>query len=154
MKFGISYSTSVYGIDPDRIVAYAQHAEACGLESFFMPEHIALYPGAMLGGTTISPSLPIADPLQCLGFVAAATERILLGTAVQLVPYHHPVILAKTARDDRRSIEGSDALVYAPDIRPGEMVITALLSSPGRDLLNAPTVSVRIAEESTPHHVE
>ena len=39
--------------------------------------------------------MPIADPLECLSFVAAATERILLGTAVLLVPYHHPVILAK-----------------------------------------------------------
>src|ERR1700736_4743241 len=45
--------------------------------------------------TAIPPSLPIADPLECLSFVAAATERLLLGTAVLLVPYHHPVVLAK-----------------------------------------------------------
>jgi alkanesulfonate monooxygenase SsuD/methylene tetrahydromethanopterin reductase-like flavin-dependent oxidoreductase (luciferase family) len=35
------------------------------------------------------------DPLDCLSFVAAATRRILLGTAVLLLPYHHPVVLAK-----------------------------------------------------------
>jgi probable F420-dependent oxidoreductase len=95
MKFGVSYSTGVYGMDPDWMVAYAQHAEACGFESLYVPEHIGLYPGAMLGGTAIQPSLPIADPLQCLGFVAAATKRILLGTAVVQLPYHHPVLLAK-----------------------------------------------------------
>jgi alkanesulfonate monooxygenase SsuD/methylene tetrahydromethanopterin reductase-like flavin-dependent oxidoreductase (luciferase family) len=120
MKFGISYSTSVYGIDPDRIVAYAQHAEACGLESFFMPEHIALYPGAMLGGTTISPSLPIADPLQCLGFVAAATERILLGTAVQLVPYHHPVILPKRLATIDALSKGRMRLFTHPTLGPAK----------------------------------
>jgi hypothetical protein len=31
-------------MDPDRIVAYVQHADACGLESFYMPEHIAFIP--------------------------------------------------------------------------------------------------------------
>jgi alkanesulfonate monooxygenase SsuD/methylene tetrahydromethanopterin reductase-like flavin-dependent oxidoreductase (luciferase family) len=43
----------------------------------------------------LPPSLPYADPLDCLSFVAAATRRILLGTGVPLVPYHHPVVLAK-----------------------------------------------------------
>jgi probable F420-dependent oxidoreductase len=95
VKFGISYNTGFLGADPDKIVACAQHAEDCGLESFYMPEHIALYPGAMLGPAEIPPSLPIADPLQCLGFIAAVTRRILLGTGILLVPYHHPVVLAK-----------------------------------------------------------
>jgi probable F420-dependent oxidoreductase len=95
MKFAISYSTPFYGVDPDKIIAYAKHAEDCGFESLYLPEHIALYPGAMLGPTEISPSLPFADPLDCLSFVAAATQRIVLGTGVLLLPYHHPVVLAK-----------------------------------------------------------
>jgi probable F420-dependent oxidoreductase len=95
MKFAISYSTPFYGVDPDRIMAYAQHAEACGFESLYLPEHIVLYPGAMLGPSELPPALPYADPLDCLSFVAAGTKRILLGTGVLLLPYHHPVILAK-----------------------------------------------------------
>ncbi|OUC87831.1 TIGR03619 family F420-dependent LLM class oxidoreductase [Streptosporangium minutum] len=95
MKFGISYSTPYHGIDPDKIVAYAQHAEDCGFESLYVPEHIALYPGAMVGRFELPPSLPYFDPLDCLSFVAAATRRILLGTGVLLLPYHHPVVLAK-----------------------------------------------------------
>jgi probable F420-dependent oxidoreductase len=94
MKFAVSYNSAYYGVDPDKIVAYAQHAEACGFEALYLPEHIALYPGAMVGSTEIPTSLPFADPLECLSFVAAATRRILLGTAV-LLPYHHPVVLAK-----------------------------------------------------------
>lgn len=83
------------GADPDNMAAIARHAEACGFESFYVPEHIALYPGARTGGMEFPPSLVVADPLECLSFVAAATERILLGTAVLLLPYHHPVVLAK-----------------------------------------------------------
>jgi probable F420-dependent oxidoreductase len=95
LRFATSYNTAYYGVDPDRLIAYAQHAEDCGFESLYLPEHIVLYPGAMLGPTEIPPSLPYADPLDCLSFVAAATRRILLGTGVLLLPYHHPVVLAK-----------------------------------------------------------
>lgn len=95
MKFGISYSTPFFGVDPDRILAYARHAEDCGFESLYLPEHVAMYPGAKIGPMELAPSLPFGDPLDCLSFVAAATDRILLGTAALLVPYHHPVTLAK-----------------------------------------------------------
>jgi probable F420-dependent oxidoreductase len=95
MKFGLSYNTGLYGTDPDQMIAVARHAERCGFESFYFPEHIALYPGASIGPAVFPASTPIADPLECLAFVAAATETILLGTGVLLLPYHHPVALAK-----------------------------------------------------------
>jgi probable F420-dependent oxidoreductase len=95
VKFGLGYNTGFLGTDPDRLIAVARHAEDRGFESFYLSEHIALYPGAMLGPAAIPPSTPIADPLECLSFVAAATTRILLGTAVLLVPYHQPAVLAK-----------------------------------------------------------
>ena len=95
MKFGVHYNTGSYGVDPGALIALARHAEACGFESFYLPEHVALYPGASVGAMTFPADLPIADPLECLSFVAAATERILLGTGVLLLPYHEPVVLAK-----------------------------------------------------------
>jgi probable F420-dependent oxidoreductase len=95
MRFAVSYSTPAFGVDPDRLARYARHAEACGFEALYVPEHIALYRGATFGGVEIPPSLPYGDPLDLLTFVAAATDRILLGTGVLLLPYHHPVVLAK-----------------------------------------------------------
>jgi probable F420-dependent oxidoreductase len=89
------YNTGYHSADPGNMAAIARHAEARGFESFYVPEHIALYPGAKGGGIEFPPSLAVADPLECLSYVAAATERILLGTAVLLLPYHHPVVLAK-----------------------------------------------------------
>jgi probable F420-dependent oxidoreductase len=95
MRFGISYHAAHHGVDPDRIMAFARHAEDCGFESLYLPEHIVLYPGATVGPTAFPPSQPHLDPLDTLSFVAAATHRILLGTGVLLLPYHHPVVLAK-----------------------------------------------------------
>jgi probable F420-dependent oxidoreductase len=95
MKFGLMYNTGFLGTDPDQMTAVARHAERCGFESFYCPEHIALYPGASMGAVTFPADIPVADPLDCLAFVAAATERLLLGTAVLLLPYHQPVVLAK-----------------------------------------------------------
>ncbi|HEY1516574.1 MAG TPA: LLM class flavin-dependent oxidoreductase [Solirubrobacteraceae bacterium] len=60
-----------------------------------MPEHVALYPGAGFGELEFAPDMPIADPLGCLAFVAATTTTILLATGVLLLPFHHPVSLAK-----------------------------------------------------------
>jgi probable F420-dependent oxidoreductase len=95
VKFGLSYNTAFHGTDPDKMTALAKHAEDCGFESFYVSEHIVLYPGATAGAMKFPPSLAVADPLECLSFVAARTQRILLGTGVLLLPYHHPVVLAK-----------------------------------------------------------
>ncbi|MGN9914755.1 TIGR03619 family F420-dependent LLM class oxidoreductase [Phytohabitans sp. LJ34] len=95
MRFAISYSPHYHGVDPEILVRYARDAEECGFEAIYLPEHIVLYPGATIGQTPIPPALAIPDPLDTLAFVAAATSRILLGTGVLLLPYHHPVVLAK-----------------------------------------------------------
>ena len=65
LKFGLSYNTAYYS-DPDLMAAVAQHAEECGFESFFTPEHIVVYPGATAGTMTFPPDLAVADPLDCL----------------------------------------------------------------------------------------
>ncbi len=95
MRFGISYNTAAYGTDPRDLTRVAQHAEACGFESILFPEHIVLHPHATLGGYERPPTMAVADPLECLAFLAGATDTILLGTAVLLLPYRHPVVLAK-----------------------------------------------------------
>lgn len=95
MKFAVSYSTAHFGADPDRLAGYARHAEACGFEGLYLPEHLVLYPGAALHNFEVPPTLPFTDPLDTLAFVAAVTDRLLLGTGVLLLPYRHPVVLAK-----------------------------------------------------------
>src|ERR1700689_5032874 len=95
MKFGLNYNTGFLGTDPANLTAIARHADDLGFESFYVPEHVALYPGARVVAAELPSDLPIADPLECLAFVAACTTTILLGTGVLLLPFHHPVVLAK-----------------------------------------------------------
>jgi probable F420-dependent oxidoreductase len=95
VKIGITYNTGQLGTDPGLIAEAARHAEQHGFESFYVTEHIVLYPGAQFGAMQFPPDLDLADPLETLSFVAGVTERILLGTAVLLLPYRQPVLLAK-----------------------------------------------------------
>lgn len=46
----------------------------------------------MPGGTD---DFPLPDPLIWMAYVAAATSRINLGTAILILPQHNPVITAK-----------------------------------------------------------
>jgi probable F420-dependent oxidoreductase len=127
LKFGISYNTAAYGTDPGNLATVARHAEACGFESLYFPEHIVLYPGATGGGVTFPPTIAVADPLECLSFVAAVTERILLGTGVLLLPYRHPVVLAKQlATIDLLSSGRMRLLTVGLGVLPGEAAATGV----------------------------
>jgi len=95
MRFGLVHHTAFTGTDPTNLTAIARHADELGFESFFVPEHVALYAGAKVGAIEFASDLAIMDPLETLAFVAASTTSILLGTSVLLLPYHHPVMLAK-----------------------------------------------------------
>ncbi len=120
MKFGLFCNTA-YCCDPDLIAAAARHAEECGFESFYTPEHIVLYPGATAGPMTFPPDLAVADPLDCLAYVAAVTSELLLGTGVLLLPYHHPVVLAKRlATIDVLSRGRMSLLTVGLGVLPGE----------------------------------
>ena len=121
MKFGLFYNTAYYGTDPDLMVAVARHAEECGFESFYTAEHIVMYPGASAGPMTFPPDLAVADPLDCLAYIAAVTSKLLLGTGVLLLPYHHPVVLAKRlATIDVLSRGRMSLLTVGLGVLPGE----------------------------------
>jgi probable F420-dependent oxidoreductase len=127
VKFGLFYNTAYYGADPDLMAAAARHAEKCGFESFYTPEHIVVYPGATAGSMTFPPDLAVADPLDCLAHIAAVTSELLLGTAVLLLPYHHPVVLAKRlATIDVLSHGRLSLLTVGLGVLPGEAAATGV----------------------------
>jgi probable F420-dependent oxidoreductase len=134
LKFGLAYNTAYHGADPDLMTGVARHAEDCGFESFYMPEHIVLYPGASVGPMTFPPDLAVADPLDCLAYVAASTSRLLLGTGVLLLPYHHPVVLAKRlATIDVLSRGRMSLFTVGLGVLPGEAAATGVdFASRGR----------------------
>ncbi len=121
MKFGIIYNTGRSGTGPAALAAVARQAEESGFESFYVPEHIVMYPGAKAGPVEFPADLAVADPLECLSFIAAHTEQIVLGTGVLLLPYHHPVELAKRlATIDVLSAGRMRLLTVGLGVLPGE----------------------------------
>lgn len=85
MKFGLAYNTAYCGTDPDLMTAAARHAEKCGFESFYMSEHIVMYPGATLPGYVALPSdLAVADPLECLAYSQGVTRLVVSPSSTEL----------------------------------------------------------------------
>ena len=66
---------------------FARRAEAIGLDSIWVVDHLLRAPG-LYGVSWL-------DPLCVLNHVAACTSRIRLGTGILVVPIRHPVLLAK-----------------------------------------------------------
>jgi len=72
----------------------AQLMEELGYESLWTAEHIVL-PDLPPGQTERPGNRPFLDSIAVLGYVAALTNRLKLGTGVLLLPQHHPLLLAK-----------------------------------------------------------
>jgi probable F420-dependent oxidoreductase len=76
------------GIDDLR--AIAQRADELGYAYLTCSQHTAIPVGAELPGERYY------DPLATFGYLAACTDRIRLATSVVVLPYHHPLQIAKS----------------------------------------------------------
>ena len=86
----------------ENLILVAREAEARGLESVFVSDHVALpfepttpYGGSRSGTFPVPPTDIFLEPLTALAVVAAVTERVKLGTTVLVLPHRHPVLTAK-----------------------------------------------------------
>lgn len=74
-----------------RLVELARQAEELGFAGIWLPDHL-LPPGdygPVYGG--------VYEPLTTLAYLAAATNRVVLGTSVLILPLREPILLAKQA---------------------------------------------------------
>ena len=83
MKVGVFFADSDRATE--EVSATAREAERLGFDSLWVPDHVLKVFG------------PLPDPLTLLSFLAGSTGRIKLGTAVLVLPYRHPVVLANIA---------------------------------------------------------
>ncbi len=93
MDFGFSLSNNQGMEDVQDVLSLARSAEELGFDSVWASEHVfnTSYVYDRIGNR------PYYEPLAILGYVAATTSRVLLGTSVLVIPYHNPIKLAKTA---------------------------------------------------------
>ena len=103
MQFGLRYANLGRYTNGPAAVELAQAAETAGFDSIWTVEHVVVphgyqsrYPYAPSGrmGSGLE-DYPIPDPLIWLAYVASATRRIKLGTAILILPQRNPVITAK-----------------------------------------------------------
>jgi probable F420-dependent oxidoreductase len=89
VRFGIHLPQGGRAAGPDAIRRAAVQAEELGFDDVWVSDHLAIpadapYPPAFL-----------YEPVVALTWAAAATTRIGLGTSVLVLPYRHPLHLAK-----------------------------------------------------------
>ena len=91
MRFGFALPNHWGVEDPEDLLDLATRAEEAGFASVWVSHHIinAGYVGERLG------LKPYWDALTLLSWVAARTERVRLGTSVLVLPYLHPMPLAR-----------------------------------------------------------
>lgn len=90
MKFGLKLVHSGPGASPDLIRRWARFAEVLGFHLLMTADHVALTPEVRQQYPA-----PYYEAFTTLAWLAAQTERILLGTTVIVVPYRHPVQTAQ-----------------------------------------------------------
>ncbi|MCS5569794.1 MAG: LLM class flavin-dependent oxidoreductase, partial [Pseudomonadales bacterium] len=91
MKLGFSLPNNQGIAHVNDLVTLAVEAESLGYHSVWVSEHLfhATYVASRLGDA------PYHEALTILTAVAGATSKIRLGTSVLVLPWHHPVQLAK-----------------------------------------------------------
>jgi alkanesulfonate monooxygenase SsuD/methylene tetrahydromethanopterin reductase-like flavin-dependent oxidoreductase (luciferase family) len=81
------------------IVCIAEAADRLGYHHLTCSEHVAI-------PVAVAPvrGARYYDPLATFGFLAARTERIRFATHVVVLPYHHPLAIAKAVRHARPAV--------------------------------------------------
>jgi probable F420-dependent oxidoreductase len=97
MEFGYS----LFGLNPRDYAEVARKAEECGFDSIWVPEHL-VFPAEMPptypyleSGPGPRPGTHLFDPWVTLGFMAAVTTKLRLGTQVYILPLRHPIVTAR-----------------------------------------------------------
>jgi probable F420-dependent oxidoreductase len=96
VELGVQGLNAKATIGPEFTRRIAKRAEELGYRSWWAGEHVVL-PTPRTPGSPMDPLDPVLDPLVHLGYVAACTETMELGTAVVILPQRNPLVLAKQA---------------------------------------------------------
>jgi probable F420-dependent oxidoreductase len=103
LVFGLD--VGIYGrlATRDHILELATLAESSGLESLWVADHVIFpvtltspYPYSATGAFPMDMTQEaLLEPLATMGVLVGATQRVKIGTAVLVMPYRHPVLLAR-----------------------------------------------------------
>ncbi|SDP95835.1 TIGR03619 family F420-dependent LLM class oxidoreductase [Lentzea jiangxiensis] len=115
MRFGVNIPNYGDRAAPGEILRWAQHAEQLGYHLAMVSDHVALTPDV----ERLFPA-PFYDPFATLSWLAGQTSRIELGTTVIVLPYRHPLLMARMAAAVDQFSGGRLVLGVAAGWAPGE----------------------------------
>ena len=96
MKLTVEFPSVSYRWGPEGIIKLAQAVEQIGFDQLDMFDHVVMgYGTDTRAAPMYPPQMPIMEAIVMLSFIAAATNRIGLGTEVLVLPQRNPTLTAK-----------------------------------------------------------
>ena len=92
MRLGVNVPNFGPGTNPDVLRRWALTVEGLGFDLLMMSDHIAVTPDVAQEYPA-----PFYEPFTTLSWLAGITHRVRLGTTVIVVPYRHPLLIARVA---------------------------------------------------------
>lgn len=104
MELGVFLPVSGSAAGPEVLREAAGQAERLGYDSVWAAERLVnpwevdtAYPYKEDNEWFVSPDIPFLEPLTVLTYLAAVTEEVRLGHSVAVLPYRHPLYMARVA---------------------------------------------------------
>ena len=92
MRLGVNVPNFGPGTEPGVLRCWAQTVEGLGFDLLMISDHIAVTPDV-----AEQYPAPFYEPFTTLAWLAGITGRVRLGTTVLIVPYRHPLLIARMA---------------------------------------------------------
>lgn len=92
MRLGVNVPNFGPGTDPGVLRQWALTVEGLGFDLLMVSDHVVITPDV-----AEQYPAPFYEPFTTLAWLAGATTRIGLGTTVLIVPYRHPLLVARMA---------------------------------------------------------
>lgn len=92
MQLGVNVPNFGPGTDPGVLREWARITEGLGFDLLMVSDHVAVTPDV----AERYPE-PFYDPFTTLSWLAGLTTRLRLGTTVLVLPYRHPLLVARMA---------------------------------------------------------
>jgi alkanesulfonate monooxygenase SsuD/methylene tetrahydromethanopterin reductase-like flavin-dependent oxidoreductase (luciferase family) len=92
VRLGVNVPNFGPGTNPDVLRRWALTVEGLGFDLLMMSDHIAVTPDVAQEYPA-----PFYEPFTTLSWLAGITRRVRLGTTVLIVPYRHPLLIARMA---------------------------------------------------------
>ncbi|MFI6736999.1 LLM class flavin-dependent oxidoreductase [Nonomuraea sp. NPDC050451] len=92
MRIGVNVPNFGPGTNPDVLRSWARTVEGLGYDLLMVSDHVAI-----TSDVAEQYPAPFYEPFTTLAWLAGSTTRIGLGTTVLIVPYRHPLLVARMA---------------------------------------------------------